>query len=78
MAKQPSQKRGRSVEENLKLFKEMQGATEVGLKNCLRFKLDYANDNGTLRDPVAFRCNLTPHLHTGTQYKARLTKFFLI
>ena len=69
MAKQPSKKRGRSVEENLALFKEMQAGSEVGLKNCLRFKLDPANDNGTLRDPVAFRCNLTPHLHTGTKYK---------
>ena len=69
MAKQASRRRDRPVEETQQIFKEMQTGSELGLKNCLRFKIDPANDNGTLRDPVAYRCNLTPHLHTGTKYK---------
>ena len=73
LAKQPSKRRGRTVEETLQIFKEMQAATELGLKNCLRFRMDPSNDNGTLRDPVAYRCNLTPHLHTGTKYKVQPT-----
>lgn len=78
LAKQASKRRDRSTEENLALFKEMQAGSETGLRNCLRFKIDPANDNGTLRDPVAFRCNLTPHLHTGTKFKVtkKKPKFF--
>jgi glutamyl-tRNA synthetase len=61
--------RNRSPAESLATFKEMQEGTEKGLTNCLRFKLDMQNPNKALRDPVAFRCNLTPHWRTGQQYK---------
>ncbi|CAI8505421.1 unnamed protein product [Hanseniaspora opuntiae] len=62
-----SRRRDRSVEENLKIFtEEMKNATEEGLKNCLRAKIDYQALNKTLRDPVIYRCNLTPHHRTGT------------
>jgi hypothetical protein len=61
--------RNRSPEETLAIFKEMQQGTERGLANCLRFKLDMQNPNKALRDPVAFRCNLTPHWRTGEKYK---------
>lgn len=65
-----SRRRDRSVEENLKIFtEEMKNATEEGLKNCLRAKIDYQALNKTLRDPVIYRCNLTPHHRTGTTWK---------
>jgi glutamyl-tRNA synthetase len=66
--------RSRSPEETLTIFKEMQQGTERGLINCLRFKLDMQNPNKALRDPVAFRCNLTPHWRTGEKYKVNLAR----
>ena len=64
--------RGRSVEENLALWGEMQAGSAVGVKNCMRFKMDMGAANATLRDPVAYRCNVdTPHWRTGTTYKVR-------
>lgn len=63
--------RARSVEENLALWKEMVAGTDVGKKNCIRFKMDMQAANGTLRDPVAYRCNDTPHWRTGGKYKVR-------
>lgn len=43
----------------------------AGLKNCMRVKLDMSAANKALRDPVAFRCNLTHHWRTGHTYKVR-------
>ena len=75
LAKQPSQRRERPAEETLRIWGEMTKGTEEGFRNCLRFKIDPGNNNGALRDPVAYRCNATPHLHTGSKYKARLLLF---
>jgi glutamyl-tRNA synthetase len=63
--------RARSVEENLRIFAEMQAGSEEGARNAMRFKMDMRAPNKALRDPVAFRCNATPHWRTGTKYKAR-------
>ena len=41
----------------------------AGLKNCMRIKLDMSAANKALRDPVAFRCNLTHHWRTEHTYK---------
>lgn len=57
------------VEENMRRFDEMKQGTEEGLKNCLRAKLDMQNPNKALRDPVLYRCNLTPHHTAGDKYK---------
>ncbi|QBM88944.1 glutamyl-tRNA synthetase [Metschnikowia aff. pulcherrima] len=74
-----SARRERSVEENLKIFtEEMKNGTEEGLKNCLRAKLDYTNPNKALRDPVIYRCNLTPHHRTGTHWKMYPTYDFCV
>lgn len=63
-------RRDRPVEETLRIFEEeMKQGTELGLTHCLRAKLDYANPNKALRDPVIYRCNLTPHHRTGEKWK---------
>ncbi|TPX41845.1 glutamate---tRNA ligase [Synchytrium endobioticum] len=69
--------RNLSVEENLKRFEEMRQATELGLKCCLRAKINMQDANGTLRDPVIYRCNLEPHHRTGTKYKMYPTYDFV-
>ena len=61
--------RTNSIETNLKLWKHMIDGDQQGLKCAARFLMDMQNDNGALRDPVAFRCNLIPHHRTGTKYK---------
>ena len=77
MAKQPSAKRGRSVEENLRLFEEMKKGSPEGCANCMRVKMDPGSNNGCLRDPVAFRCNVdVPHHRTGSKYKVYPTYDF--
>ena len=65
-----SKHRNRPIAESLAIFQEMQKGSEEGLKNVLRFKINMQDPNKALRDPVAYRCNLTPHWRTGTKYKA--------
>lgn len=65
-----SVRRNRTVEENLQIFEEeMKKGTEIGLKHCLRAKISVDANNKTLRDPVVYRCNLTPHHRTGDKWK---------
>lgn len=72
-----SVRRGRTVEENLQIFtEEMKNGTEIGLKHCLRAKISVDANNKTLRDPVVYRCNLTPHHRTGDQWKVYPTYDF--
>lgn len=74
-----SARRERSVEENMMIFTEdMKNGTEEGLRNCVRAKIDYAALNKTLRDPVVYRCNLTPHHRTGSQWKIYPTYDFCV
>ena len=62
--------RDNSVERNLAMWAEMVAGSEAGCKCCLRFKIDMSALNKTLRDPVAFRCNVTaPHHRTGSRFK---------
>lgn len=70
MDRQESKHRNQSPAEAHEFFKLMCSGSEEGSPWCLRAKLDMSSDNGTLRDPVLYRQNLTPHHRQGTTYKA--------
>lgn len=71
-----SARRDRTIEENLRVFEEMTKGSDEGLKNCLRAKISVDAANKTLRDPVIYRCNLTPHHRTGDKWKVYPTYDF--
>jgi len=64
----PSPFRGRSVDENLRLFQDMtEGKLDEGA--CvLRAKIDMESPNLNLRDPVLYRIKKAPHHNTGTKW----------
>ena len=60
--------RGRSIEENLKLFEEMKnGVYEDGTK-VLRAKIDMASPNMNMRDPVIYSVARMTHHNTGDKW----------
>lgn len=68
--------RNQTVEENLKLWQEMVAGTARGVQCCVRGKLDMSNANASLRDPVYYRCNPTPHHRVGSEYRVYPTYDF--
>ncbi|OAA58426.1 glutamyl-tRNA synthetase [Niveomyces insectorum RCEF 264] len=64
----PSKCRGLSIETTLEKFAEMKTGSEEGRRWCIRARIAYDSPNGTLRDPVIYRCNLTPHHRTGSSW----------
>ncbi|PMD59928.1 glutamyl-tRNA synthetase [Hyaloscypha bicolor E] len=64
----PSKRRNLSIEETLERFADMKTGSEEGQRWCLRARIAYDSPNGTLRDPVIYRCNLIPHHRTGRQW----------
>ncbi|MCR6543936.1 glutamine--tRNA ligase/YqeY domain fusion protein [Dehalobacterium formicoaceticum] len=67
-AGQNSPYRDRTVEENLRLFREMRaGAYEDGAR-VLRGKIDMASSNLNMRDPVLYRIQRASHHRTGDDW----------
>ena len=65
---QESPYRNRSVEENLKLFREMKAGKYADGEKCLRAKIDMASPNINLRDPVIYRILRANHHRTGDKW----------
>jgi glutaminyl-tRNA synthetase len=61
--------RGRSVEENLDLFRRMRAGEFPNGARVLRAKIDMASGNINLRDPVMYRILHANHPRTGTEWK---------
>ncbi|KAH9180743.1 glutamate-tRNA ligase [Lactarius sanguifluus] len=71
-----SRRRDATVVENLSRFEEMTKGTEEGVQWCLRAKMSVDNPNKAMRDPVIYRCNVTPHHRTGSKWKVYPTYDF--
>ncbi len=64
----PSPYRNRTVEENLKLFREMRDGKYPDGAKTLRAKIDMASPNLNMRDPVIYRIAHVPHYRTGDKW----------
>ena len=64
----PSPYRDRGVEENLDLFRRMRAGEFENGEHALRAKIDLANANFKLRDPVIYRILHAPHYRTGSAW----------
>ena len=60
--------RNRSIEENLKLFREMKAGVYPDGAKVLRAKIDMASPNLNMRDPVVYRIAHVPHYRTGDKW----------
>ena len=60
--------RNRSVEENLKLFREMRDGKYPDGAKVLRAKIDMSSPNINMRDPVIYRIAHVPHYRQGDKW----------
>lgn len=60
--------RGRTIEENLRLFEEMKEGKYGDGEKVLRAKIDMASPNINMRDPVIYRVAHRTHHNTGDQW----------
>jgi glutaminyl-tRNA synthetase len=60
--------RSRSVEENLRLFREMRDGLHPDGAHVLRAKIDMASPNINMRDPVLYRILHATHPRTGDEW----------
>lgn len=45
----------------MRLWEEMKKGSDIGVKCCVRAKIDYKAGNGCMRDPTMYRCKPEPH-----------------
>ena len=64
----PTPARGRGVEENLQLFEEMRAGKHPDGAMVLRAKIDLANPNMHMRDPLLYRIKHAHHHRTGLDW----------
>jgi len=64
----PSPYRERSVEENLRLFREMKDGKYPDGAKVLRAKIDMASPNMMFRDPILYRIKHASHHRTGDKW----------
>ena len=64
----PSPWRDRSVEENLRLFREMKAGKYAEGEKVLRAKIDMAHPNMMFRDPLLYRIKYAHHHRTGDKW----------
>ena len=64
----PTPYRNRSIEENLTLFQEMKDGKYADGEKVLRAKIDLANHNMHMRDPLLYRIKHAHHHRTGHQW----------
>ncbi|MDE6868967.1 MAG: glutamine--tRNA ligase/YqeY domain fusion protein [Clostridia bacterium] len=67
-AGKPSPYRNRSIEENLKLFREMKAGKYADGAKTLRAKIDMASPKVNMRDPVVYRIARVPHYRTSDKW----------
>ena len=60
--------RGRSIDENLALFRRMRDGEFADGEHLLRAKIDMASPNMNLRDPALYRIRHINHQHTGDKW----------
>ena len=60
--------RDRGIEENRQLFEEMKAGKHAEGSYVLRARIDMANDNMLLRDPVIYRIKFIDHHRTGKDW----------
>ena len=60
--------RNRSVEENLRLFREMRDGKYADGEKVLRAKIDMAHPNMMFRDPILYRIKHASHHRTGDKW----------
>ncbi len=64
----PSPYRGRSVEDNLDLFRRMRAGEFPDGVHVLRAKIDMSHPNMIMRDPVLYRIRHAEHYRTGNRW----------